>query len=330
MTGIFAERPTILLLLLAALVLDGLLPNMPWLFRAVPHPVTMIRSFTALLDRKLNRERRGEDTRLVRGLLLVVLVIALAGVLGWMLDTLFGRIPYGWVAEVALLVMLIAQRGVFDRTGRISRALKADRVAEARAEVRALVGRDADALDSYGVARAAIEACADTFAKSVVGPAFWYVLLGLPGLLMYVSVKSMDREIGFRSPRHAAFGLAAARIDDAAGYIPARIAGVLLSLAAAAVPTANPAAAIRAILRDAGKHPSPNDGWPEGALAGALDLALAGPRSYGGRKIDEPWLGTGRARTTAADVTRARYLFAVACLLHAGMIGGLALALDAI
>ncbi len=330
MTGIFAERPTFLLLLLAALFVDGVLPNMPWLFKVVPHPVTMIRRLTGFFDRKLNREQRGEQTRLARGALVVVLVLLIVGGGGWILDGVLQDLQYGWIGEIALLVMLVAQRGVFDRAGLVRKALVGHRLGEARAAVYPLIGRDAGALDDYGVARAAVEACADTFAKSVIGPVFWYVLLGLPGLFLYVGIKSMDREIGFRSPRHAAFGLAAARLDDAVSFIPARLAAILLAFAAVVSPTARPGAAIRTMLRDAGKHPSPNDGWPEGAIAGALGLALSGPRSYGGEKTAEPWIGSGRARATAQDVARARFLYAAACLLNAALIGGLALVMKPI
>ena len=181
----------------------------------------------------------------------------------------------------------------------------------ARAELRHIVGRDVRALDEHGIARAAIESGAENYSDGVVAPAFWYLLFGLPGLLAYKAINTMDSMIGHRSPRHHAFGRAAARIDDAVNWAPARIAGGLIAAAAVVVPGAAPGRAWDTMVRDAPRHSSPNAGWPEAAMAGALGLALLGPRRYEGEAAaDEAWLGDGRKDATADDVRRTVWVFA--------------------
>jgi adenosylcobinamide-phosphate synthase len=187
------------------------------------------------------------------------------------------------------------------------------------------VGRDPAHLDAHGIARAAIESLAENFGDGVVAPVFWYVLFGFPGLLVYKAINTMDSMIGYKTPHYKAFGFSAARIDDIVNIIPARLAGLFLVLAAIFVPTANPMRAARVMLRDAGKHRSPNAGWPEAAVAGALNLALAGPRRYPGRVVKDPWIGDGSAKATHRDIRRALYLYAVACLINAAWVAAIML-----
>jgi adenosylcobinamide-phosphate synthase len=175
------------------------------------------------------------------------------------------------------------------------------------------------------VARASIESLAENFADGVVAPVFWYLLLGLPGLLVYKTVNTMDSMIGYRTPRHGAFGMVAARLDDVLNYVPARIAAVMIVVASLFVPRGRPMSALRVMARDGGKHRSPNAGWPEAAMAGGIGVALAGPRSYDGAVEDEPWVGGEfSAQIGSADIRRALYLFVVACLFEAVIVALLA------
>jgi adenosylcobinamide-phosphate synthase len=193
-------------------------------------------------------------------------------------------------------------------------------VAGGRRAVAHIVGRDVAVLDEHGVARAAVESCAESYGDGVVAPAFWYLVLGLPGLFAFKAISTMDSMIGHQTPRHRAFGMMAARLDDGANWVPARLAGTLLGLAALFVPRASARAGLRIMLRDHRKHRSPNAGWTEAAAAGALGLALMGPRRYDGMPAPAPWLGDGTARATPADLDRALYLYVVACLLLAGLV----------
>ena len=257
----------------------------------------------------------------------MLLAVGLNAGAGWLVAEHAASLGWGWLAEVALVTVLLAQRTMADHMVRVARAL--DRgVDPARAEVRHIVGRDVRALDAHGIARAAIESGAENFADGVVAPAFWYLLFGLPGLLAYKAINTMDSMIGHRSARHHAFGRAAARLDDAANWVPARIAGALIAAAALVVPGAAPGRALLTMVRDAPRHSSPNAGWPEAAMAGALGLALLGPRRYGDMAAaDATWLGDGRTEATAADLRRAVRVFAAACALVAATAAAIAAAI---
>lgn len=313
--------PSAAVLLLLALALDWLMGDPRWL----PHPVRLIGVAIAALDRKLNRPERGERTRLIRGLVSALALSAAAAGIGLGLHHLARAIPYGWAIEVALAALMIAQRDLFDHVRKVARALERDGLVAGRCAVAHIVGRDVEALDEHGVARAAIESGAESYADGVVAPAFWYLVLGLPGLFAFKAISTMDSMIGHETPRHQAFGMVAARLDDLANLLPARLAGLLLCLAALAVPGASPRQGFRIMWRDHAKHRSPNAGWPEAAMAGALGLALNGPRRYGGRVLAAPWLGDGRARATAGDVRRLLVLYVTACALLAALVAVVAL-----
>ena len=313
-------RPDTLLLVLLALALDWVVGDMRILFRVVPHPVQLVGALVALLEKRLNREWRAAATRRLRGLFVVAVLIALAAILGFEIARLSRAVPYGWAIELFVVTALVAQRSLFDHVYAVAAALKGRGLAAAKREVRHIVGRDLDHLDDHGVARAAIESCAENFSDGVVAPVFWYVALGLPGLMVYKTVNTMDSMIGHRSVRYRDFGLAAARLDDVLNLVPARLAGVLIAVAALFAPTANPFRAFATMFRDARKHSSPNAGWPEAATAGALGLALAGPRRYGEVRADDPWIGAGRARATYQDIHRTLFLYVVACAVNAALL----------
>ena len=213
-------------------------------------------------------------------------------------------VPFGWLAELALIVSLLAQRSLYSHVRRVGVALQEKGLDAGRAQVAHIVGRDVRTLDDHGVARAAIESCAENFSDAVVAPVFWYVLFGLPGMLAYKAVNTMDSMVGYRSERYLAFGWAAARLDDAANLVPARLAGCCWAAPLGRCPTRSPAR-VAHMLRQAGTHRSPNAGWPEAAMAGALGLALSGPRRYPGLVVDDPWIGDGTARARPRDVMRA-------------------------
>ena len=313
-----------LVLLLIALVLEAYIGDAAFIFGRVPHPVALIGKLVAVLDRKLNREHRGQMDRAVRGLVVVVVVAGLAAVIGWAVAWLSQNHDFGFALELILLVLLLAQRGLYDHVKAVAVALKSDGLEAGRGAVAHIVGRDPLQLDEYGVARAANESLAENFSDGVVAPAFWYLLFGMPGLLVYKAVNTMDSMIGHTTPRYRAFGMAAARMDDILNLIPARLSGLFIVLASIFAPNARPGGALKVMLRDAGKHRSMNAGWPEGAMAGAFGLALAGPRRYREHVADDPWVGDGRARVLPEDIRLALYLYLVACLINGGWIATVA------
>lgn len=309
-----------LVLLLLALFIEAYVGEMRPVFRVVKHPVAAIGALVALLERKLNRDYRSERDRALRGAFAATVVVAAALAVGLGVAWLSRHHPFGWAVELVLMVTLIAQRGLYDRVRRVARALDGEGLEAGRREVAHIVGRDVSRLDAHGVARAAIESAAENFCDAVVAPVFWYALFGFPGLVAYKAVNTMDSMIGHTTPKYRAFGMTAARLDDVLNLVPARLAGLVFCAAAAFAPTASPGAALKAMARDARKHRSPNAGWTEAAVAGALGLTLAGPRQYAEHTVADPWLGDGRARATSGDIRRALYLYMVAGLINAGLV----------
>ncbi|WP_135081243.1 adenosylcobinamide-phosphate synthase CbiB [Terasakiella sp. SH-1] len=312
-------------LLLAALALDVYVGDMDRLFRIVKHPVVWIGDLISFLEKKLNRDSRSDLNRSIRGFVVVAFIVALCWVIGLAVAWLGQNYPFGWVLELFLTISLVAQRSLFMYVRRVGQALHKNGLSAGREAVSHIVGRDPDQLDEHGVARAAIESLAENFGDAVVAPVFWYVLFGFPGLLVYKAVNTMDSMIGHKSDRYKAFGFTAARLDDILNLIPARLAGVWICLGSLFIPTSSPWKSLKTMVRDARKHRSPNAGWPEGAMAGALDIALAGPRKYREGQVNDEWIGDGRARVVAKDIKRALQAYAVACILNAAFVAFIAI-----
>jgi adenosylcobinamide-phosphate synthase len=258
----------------------------------------------------------------------LVAILALAGGGGYLLQKLLGALPFGIVATAILASSLLAQRSLSDHVAAVADALDRGGIVAGRKAVSMIVGRDPDKLDEAAVGRAAIESLAENFSDGIVAPAFWLAIGGLGGGAAYKAVNTADSMIGHRTPRHGAFGWAAARFDDLVNLPASRLSALLIVAAAALMPGANPAAAWRAVRRDARKHRSPNAGWAEAAVAGGLGVALAGPRAYGGVMGDFAYMGEGgRREVTSADIRRALRLYWTADLLLVALMGLIAAAL---
>ena len=307
------HMPDFIALTAAALLIEAAFGYPATLFRAVRHPVVWIGALIGALDRLLN-----DGTR-ARGVLALALLLAATGATALAVATL---LPF-WGVLAVLAASLPAQRSLHAHVGDVGRALGRS-LPEARAAVAHIVGRDPDRLDEAAIARAAIESLAENFSDGVVGPAVWGCVGGLPGMALYKAANTADSMIGHRTARYARFGWAAARFDDVVNLPASRLAALCIVLAAALLPGARAGAALRAVWRDAGQHRSPNAGWPEAAMAGALGLRLAGPRSYHGVPVDDAWMGDGRAEAGAADVFRALDLYRVACGLQIAAIAAVA------
>ncbi len=312
-----AETPaTIFAILLVALAIDAAFGDPPWLYGTLPHPVVMIGRLVGLGDHRLNDAHASDATRRLRGAMLTAAVVLVAAVVGWILAAALEGLAGAWLVEALLASTLLAGRGLYDHAGAVARGLDQGQP-EGRAAVAHIVGRDTESLDAAGVARAAVESIAENFSDGIVAPAFWYALLGLPGLCAYKAVNTLDSMIGHKTPRHLAFGQVAARLDDAANWLPARLAGGLVVLAATVLPSASGGTAWRTMRRDAPKHRSPNAGWQEAAFAGALGFALAGPRRYREEVVEDPWMGEGRRDLGPADIRAALRLYLAATALLA-------------
>jgi len=313
------------LILVVALALDGLVGDPAAVWQRVPHPVTLIGKAVDGLDTWLNAERAGLGSRRSAGVLAVAALVVGALVVGWIAAAILTALPLTVVLEAAVVSIFIAGRSLWEHVGEVAAGLREHGLAGGREAVARIVGRDPESLDEAGVARAAIESTAESFCDAVVAPALWYILLGLPGLIAYKAVNTADSMIGHRTPRHAEFGAAAARLDDALNWVPARMAGFLIA-GAARVIGEDSDTAVAAMRADADRHRSVNAGWPEAAMAGALGLALAGPRRYGDALVDDAWMNrAGRREAGAADIDRALRLYLWACLLHGGAYGAIAI-----
>lgn len=311
----------------AAFLLDVLFGDPKWIYDRVPHPVVLIGRIIERLDQSLNDPAAGELTRKNFGLLTVIMVVSGCAFLGWLIGWVIRELPVdgNWIIEAVVVSSLLAFRDLYNYVLRVAVGLE-ESLESGRSAVKHIVGRDPDGLNEAGVARATIESAAENFSDGVVAPVFFYVLFGLPGIFAYKAINTLDSMIGYKSDKYRAFGWAAARLDDVANWPAARLSGLAFIAASFFIHDACAGKAFQAMMRDACNHRSPNAGWPEAALAGALGLALAGPRVYGGHHVDDAWMGNGRKDASAADIRRALRLY----LSAGGIVAAIGIAVIAI
>jgi adenosylcobinamide-phosphate synthase len=305
-----------------AMSVDALLGWPDTLFARIGHPVTWLGRLIDFLDENCNRSSASAGVRRAAGAAAALIVIALAAAAALAIQSLlvseWSRI---FVAGI-LAWPLVALRSLYDHVAAVALALRSSNIETARPVVARIVGRDPSSLDEAGIARAAIESLAENASDGVVAPVFWGALFGLPGIVGYKAINTLDSMIGHRTIRHEAFGWAAARIDDLANFVPARLTGFLFAVVAQV-----PSAAWSCMARDARRHRSINAGWPEAAMAGALGVRLSGPRVYQGSVAEEPWLNEGARDPRAQDILAGLKLYRRAMILLAGALIILALAL---
>ena len=311
-------------LTLAALLIEAVVGYPDRLVRSIGHPVTWIGRLIRALERNCNSDTATPARRRALGLITVLLIVSIVAVVALAIERGLLLLPFGLIGVGVLASALIAQRSLHEHVARVADALDKTGVTGGREAVSHIVGRDVAVLDVAGVARAAIESLAENFSDGVVAPVFWMLIAGLPGAAVYKAVNTADSMIGHRTPRYQAFGWAAARVDDLLNLPASRLSAFLIIAAASVTPRASASGAWRAVWRDAGRHRSPNAGYPEAAMAGALGLALAGPRSYGGVRVDDALMGDGRRAADAGDIRAALGLYRRADGLLIALVGVLA------
>ncbi|NIJ41950.1 adenosylcobinamide-phosphate synthase [Parvibaculum indicum] len=290
-----------------ALAAEGAFGYPQALFRAIGHPVTWMGHLISAAERQLNRERMDDGKRFAGGCVLVVLLLSISVACGHALHLFLASLPFGWIGEILIASAFVASRSLAEHIRDVAHALDDDGIAGGRIAVAKIVGRNPADLDEHGVSRAAVESLAENYSDGIVAPLFWCAVAGLPGLIAYKAINTADSMIGHRNARYEYFGKAAARLDDLANLIPARVCGCLV--AASAQPAHRIGHPFSIMWRDAGKHLSPNAGWPEAAMAGALDIRLGGPRSYGAVRTEGAWLGDGKADLTSRDIRNALHIY---------------------
>jgi adenosylcobinamide-phosphate synthase len=276
------------------------------LHRLIPHPVVWAGRAINVLEERWNHPELTAVRRRLCGVAALFLVAGCATLLGALLDTWGRRNIWAALTTVFIATIGLAQRSLYTHVAAVHTALRANDLPAARAAVSQIVGRDTATLDEHGIAVAALESLAESFCDGIVAPAFWLFFTGLAGLFAYKIINTADSIIGHREPRFLEFGWAAARTDDLANLIPARLSGALLALAAGG--------GWRIMLRDAKHHASPNAGWPEAALAGGLNIRLGGPTSYDGQPYPRPWFGDGVVPGTT-ELGRGLHIYLIACVL---------------
>ena len=289
-------------MMLIAMALDAVFGWSDRVYRRIGHPVTWIGALIRTLDQRFNR---ATDSDLRRRLAGVMAAAAVIGTVAGLAAVVQAMLPSDWLGAVLVGVLawpFVAVRSMYTHVAAVARPLAAGDLAGARVAVSMIVGRDPSVLDSAGVARAALESLAENTSDGIVAPLFWGVIFGLPGIVGYKAINTLDSMIGHRTPRYECFGWASARVDDLVNLIPARATGLLFALVAGRPLGGRFMVALRCMARDAGKHRSPNAGWPEAAMAGALGVRMSGPRIYGDRVAAEPWLNGAARDPGAADV----------------------------
>ncbi|MBU2981664.1 adenosylcobinamide-phosphate synthase CbiB [Lentibacter algarum] len=290
-------------MMLAGLLIDALIGWPSWLFKRIKHPVTWMGWLVDLCDRKLNKGMRAQQ--LIGGVLTTIALILATALPAYLLQTLLPANAIGILVGGILAWPFIAARAMHEHVQAVARPLLEGDLPAARQAVSMIVGRNPEALDQQGIARAAIESLAENTSDGITAPLFWGCIFGLPGIAAYKAINTMDSMIGHRTPRFEAFGKAAALLDDLVNLLPARITGFLFAVAS--FHRFKPA--LKAMRQDAHKHRSPNAGWPEAAMAGALDVSLSGPRSYDGHITDEPYVNPTAPPPLAQTLAQGLSLF---------------------
>lgn len=319
---------TTLLVLALALVIDRIVGDPPRLWSRVPHPVVLFGWAISAFEHLFNGKRMHAATRRFNGAVSIGALLLASLLVGHLIHA--ALLGFGWlglIVEAVVASVFFAQKSLADHVGAVATGLRRGGLAGGREAVAMIVGRDPATLDEPAVCRAAIESLAENFSDGVVAPAFWYALLGLPGLFAYKMLNTADSMIGHKNDRYLEFGWASARLDDLANWPAARLSILLIAAGGWVVQGAAAArAALDVGLRDNGLHRSPNSGWPEAAMAGALGISLAGPRIYGGVRVEEPMINAaGRAVATAEDIRLGLSIFGRACdaLVLAAVVGAL-------
>jgi adenosylcobinamide-phosphate synthase len=308
------------LLTLLALLFEAMLGYPERVGHAIGHPVMWMGSLVGALDRGLNRGDATPLRREAAGAAALLVLILVTGGAAYLIQHWLLLLPLGIIPLAVLAGAMLAQRSLHAHVERVALALEDEGIERARARVSEIVGRDTASLDEAGVARAAIESLAENFSDGVVAPALWMVVGGLPGAAIYKAINTADSMVGHHSERYEQFGWASAKLDDLVNLPASRLSALLLIAAAYVTPGASASEAFGTVLRDASRHRSPNAGYPEAAMAGALGLALVGPRTYGGKPADGTWIGDGRYAATADDIRAALTLYRRADMILIGVV----------
>ncbi len=317
--------------LLLAVLLDILIGDPRWM----PHPVQLIGLQIVFLERLLRRHFVSPLSERLAGVVLAITVIGTAFFIAYMLHELLlwvYRDSLNLVVHVSVIVIIvfltsttIAAKGLLDACISVINSVQRGEIAEARSHLSMIVGRDTANLSPDEILKAVIETLSENLSDGVVAPIFYYLIGGFPLAMTYKAVNTLDSMVGYRNDRYRYFGWASARIDDIANYIPARLTALFIALAAAlaSAKVSKFTASLITLLRDGRKHLSPNSGFPEAAMAGAVSVRLGGPSYYGGILVKKPYIGSGEApylNASEDSIAIARYTITLSTLCLSGLL----------
>lgn len=297
-----------------ALVLEYFVGYPQFIQRAMGHPVEWIGKLIAYLDEGLNDPDTEDADQRNHGIFAIVALCIAVAIPTFLVEKLLLSLHYGWIFNILLATAFIAQKSLRDHVADVARTLPQS-IISARSEVAKIVGRNPTNLDESGIAKAALESLAENTADGITAPIFWFAVAGLPGIVVYKAINTADSMIGHKSEKYLHFGWAAAKLDDLVNLPASRLTGLLFAAAAWFKSKSRAQAALTSMWRDANKHQSPNAGWPEAAMAGALDLKFGGPREYDGETVELAYMGEGRSQLTAADIDKGLELYDRALLI---------------
>lgn len=300
-----------LFVLLIAVIIDRILGDPEWLWRRIPHPIVFIGRSIGYFDRHLNSKEMSDHSRKLNGCLAIISLLLVTFVIGVLLVKFLYQLSWlGTVLEAIIVSIFLAQKSLIDHVVKVGEALRFKSLNEAQLAVSMIVGRDTKKLDQSGICRAAIESLAENSSDGVIAPAFWFLVLGLPGILCYKVLNTADSMIGYKNNRYKDFGWASARLDDLANLIPARLTALITICALLIFQNVSRAKnAFNVVIHDAKLHRSPNAGWPECAYAGGLNIQLAGSRVYDGEIVDEPFQNAKGRVANTSDIFKSVQLF---------------------
>ena len=277
--------------ILLALILDAFLGEPVWIWSKIPHPTVIMGKIIKWCELKYNNGINRKN----KGILFIAFMVIFLAIFGYLIE----RLPFSAIWKILIVAILLSHKSLTEHVTAVSLGLQKN-LSQGRTAVAMIVGRDTANLAETDIARSAIESAAENFSDGIIAPLFWFLIGGLPGILIYKFVNTSDSMIGYKNIQYNQFGWAAARLDDLLNWIPARLSGLLICV----VHQNN--SALNIMWRDAKLHRSPNAGWPESAMAGVLDVSISGPRSYEGVIKNYPFVNVdGKKKLTAVDIDNA-------------------------
>jgi adenosylcobinamide-phosphate synthase len=276
------------------------------------YPVKIVEKITDWFDHKLNRKNRSQIDRSIRGTLTSLVILFICGAFGWGIAWLSQTLPFAWILETILLIILINPRSIHHTVRQIETALRDHGLEVARQNIALITNQASGKIDRFGVARIAIEFLATSLTLSITAPIFWYILIGFPGLMLYQAVVTMDKKLGQQTKKYQNFGFASAKLKDIFIALPAQLSGLMTLIASFFIPTSRTVDVLTTILKDAHKCQNYNLGVSISAFAGALNIALSGPKQFTQAKQNSPWIGSGTAQATHKDIRRGLCLYNIA------------------